>query len=190
MNETRWPVFRRIIVAFLFLFSSLSCATSPPLLSTRPIRVESTWFVRLDAAPSPDTIHTSQYDHPQGWAEPDIAAILGRLQLEQATGILGKHRSVEPVFSSDEVAQLTPSVQAAFGQAETNEWVSFALFQPSGTNVIITSGGLFFKDRQLHIVLANCREKIHQYAEDIELVRKNPLRSVRGLNGRLTFDPD
>jgi hypothetical protein len=158
-------------------------------LSSRPIQTASTWFVRLDASPDPDTLSLSQYDHPLDWAEPDIAAILGRLLLQQETGILGQHRSLEPVFSSDEVAQLTPTLHAAFRQAHTHEWVSFAFLEPSGTNLVVTSGGLFFRDRHLHVVLANYREKIHQYAVDIDLVRKNPLRSVRGVNGRLTFDP-
>ena len=113
----------------------------------------------------------SQYDHPVEWAEPDIAAILGRLLLQQETGILGQHRSLEPVWSSDEVAQLTPALHTAFRQAQTREWVSFAFLQPSGTNLVVTSGGFFFKDRQMHVVLANYREIIHEYAVDIELVQ-------------------
>ena len=39
------------------------------------------------------------------------------------------------------------------------------------------------------MVLANIRERLHQYAVDIDLVRKNPLRSVRELMGRLMFEP-
>ena len=189
MSSTGWPVCRRLIVASVFLFSCLSCASAPPALSTRPIQTESTWFVRLDASPDPDQVKPAQYDHPLDWAESDIAAVLGRLLVQQETGILGRHRSLEPLFSSDEVAELTTAFHAAFRQAKRQEWVSFAVLQPSGTNLIVTSGGLFFKDGHLHVVLANYRERIHQYAVDINLVRKNPLRSVRGVNGRLTFNP-
>ncbi len=145
--------------------------------------------MRLDAAPSSSAAQSARHEHPFDWAEADIAAILGRLQIEQETGVLGQHRSLEPVFSPDEVAQMTPAVHAAFQQAQPNEWVSFAFFTPSGTNLIVTSGGLYFKAGRLHVVLANYREKLHQHAVDIDLVRKNPLRSARGVNGRLKFDP-
>ena len=189
MNAIGWPVRRRLIVACLFLVLCQSC-TSPPLsLSTRPIQTKSTWFVRLDASTESDKLQESLYDHPVEWAEPDIAAILERLLLQQETGILGQHRSREPVLSSDEVAQLTPALHTAFSQVRTREWVSFAFLQPSGTNLVVISGGFFFKKRQLHVVLANYREIIHEYAVDIELVRKNPFRSLRGLNGHLRFDP-
>jgi hypothetical protein len=41
----------------------------------------------------------------------------------------------------------------------------------------------------LHIVIANAREVINQFATDIGLVQKNPMRSIWGVHGHLTFDP-
>jgi hypothetical protein len=41
----------------------------------------------------------------------------------------------------------------------------------------------------MHVVLANTREVVHQFATDIMLERKNPMRSIRGIHGHLTFDP-
>lgn len=53
----------------------------------------------------------------------------------------------------------------------------------------VTSGAFFIANRRLHEVLANTREVVHQFATDIMLVRKNPMRSIRGVHGHLTFGP-
>jgi hypothetical protein len=102
-----------LIIASVFLSSVVGCTSAPPPLTTRPIQTEDTWFVRLDAERNPDPARPG-YEHPLVWAEPDIAAILGQLLLQRETGLLGQHRSLEPVFSTDELKQLTPALHAAF----------------------------------------------------------------------------
>ena len=84
---------------------------------------------------------------------------------------------------------MTPILRAAFQQAQATEWVSFVFLYPTGTNLEVTSGAFFIVHRRLHIVIANTREVINQFATDIGLVQKNPLRSIWGVHGHLTFDP-
>ncbi|WP_173050177.1 hypothetical protein [Nitrospira sp. KM1] len=151
--------------------------------------MESTWFVQLDRSRPSESAALSAYNHPFEWTEPEMTAILTRLLLERETGILHQRRDVEPIFSEDEVSILAPVLRTAFTQATPAERVSFALLIPSDTKLAVTSGALYVKDRRLHIILANSRERLDPFAADIELVRKNPLRPVRQISGRLTFDP-
>jgi hypothetical protein len=67
--------------------------------------------------------------------------------------------------------------------------VSFVFLYPTGTNLEVTSGAFFIVNRRLHIAIANAREVINQFATDIGLVQKNPMRSIWGVHGHLTFDP-
>lgn len=84
---------------------------------------------------------------------------------------------------------MTPILRTAFQQAQGSEWMSFAFLYPTGTNLEVTSGAFFIANRRLHMVIANAREVINQFATDIGLVRKNPMRSIWGVHGHLTFDP-
>jgi hypothetical protein len=60
---------------------------------------------------------------------------------------------------------------------------------PTGTNLEVTSGAFFIVNRRLHVVSANAREVVNQFATDVGFVRKNPMRSIWGVHGHLTFDP-
>ena len=84
---------------------------------------------------------------------------------------------------------MTPILRTAFQQAQATEWVSFVFLYPTGTNLEVTSGAFFIVHRRLHIAIANVREVINQFATDIGLLQKNPLRSIWGVHGHLTFDP-
>jgi len=44
-------------------------------------------------------------------------------------------------------------------------------------------------NRRLHVVIANAREVVNQFATDVGFVRKNPMRSIWGVHGHLMFDP-
>jgi hypothetical protein len=104
-------------------------------------------------------------------------------------GLLDPKRPPTSVFSAEEIARLAPPLRTAFQRAQASEWISFLFSYPTGTNLEITSGAFFIKDRRLHVVIANTREVVQQFSKDIELVRVNPLRSIRGMHGYLTFDP-
>lgn len=189
MDPNQWHLrIRYILAGALCMLLHIPGCSSAPLVS-RPVQTESTWFVRLDSYQEPEKARALQYDHPVEWNESDLAAILSRLLVQPEMGLLDRKRPPVPVFSAEEIARLTPSLRAAFQQVQASEWVSFMFSYPTGTNLEVTSGAFFVTNRRLHVVLANTREVVHQFGTDVGLVRKNPLRSIQGLHGHLTFDP-
>jgi len=173
--------------ALFVLLYILGCSSAP--LVTRPVQTESTWFVRLDSYQEPEKTRALQYDHPAEWNEPELATILSRLLVQPEMGLLDRKRPPTPVFSAEEIIRLAPVLRTAFHEVQASEWVSFMFSYPTGTNLEVTSGAFFITNRRLHVVLANTREVVHQVATDVGLVRNNPLRSIHGLPGHLTFDP-
>jgi len=171
----------------LMLIPMVGCSSAP--LVTRPIHTEPTWFVRLDTYQESEKSKALQYDHPAEWNEPELATILSRLLVQPEMGLLDRKRPPVPVFTAEEISRMTPILHTAFQQAQAAEWISFAFLYPTGTNLEVTSGAFFIEHRRLHVVIANAREVVNQFATDIGLVQRNPLRSIWGVHGHLTFDP-
>lgn len=169
------------------LLHFVGCSSAP--LVMRPIHTEPTWFVRLDTYQESEKSKALQYDHPAEWNELELATILSRVLVQPEMGLLDRKRPPVPVFTAEEISRMTPVLRTAFQQAQATEWVSFVFLYPTGTNLDVTSGAFFIVNRRLHIVIANTREVINQFATDIGLVRKNPMRSMWGVHGHLTFDP-
>jgi hypothetical protein len=143
----------------------------------------------LDTYQESEQSKALQYDHPAEWNDLELATILSRLLVQPERGLLDRTRPPVPVFTAEEISRMTPILRAAFRQAQATEWVSFVFLYPTGTNLEVTSGAFFIMHRRLHVVIANDREVINQFATDIGLVRKNPMQSMRGVHGHLTFDP-
>jgi hypothetical protein len=171
----------------LVLLQIVGCSSAQ--LVTRPVHTEPTWFVRLDTYQESEKSKALQYDHPAEWNELELATILSRLLVQPERGLLDRTLPPVPVFSAEEISRMTPILRTAFQQAQATEWVSFVFLYPAGTNFDVTSGAFFIVNRRLHVVIANNREVINQFATDIGLVRKNPMRSMQGVHGHLTFDP-
>lgn len=178
----------RLLAGGLLVLHSLAGCSSAPLV-TRSIHTEPTWFVRLDTYQESEKSKALQYDHPAEWSDLELATILSRLLVQPEMGLLDRKRPPVPVFTAEEISQMTPMLRTAFQQAQGSEWISFAFLYPTGTNLEVTSGAFFIANRRLHVVIANAREVINQFAPDIGLVRKNPMRSIWGVHGHLTFDP-
>jgi hypothetical protein len=177
-----------LLAGGLFMLIPMAGCSSAPLV-TRPIHTEPTWFVQLDTYQESEKSKALQYDHPAEWNEPELATILSRLLVQPEMGLLNSKRPPVPVFTAEEVSRMTPILRTAFQQAQGSEWMSFAFLYPTGTNLEVTSGAFFIANRRLHVVIANVREIVHQFATDVGLVRKNPMRSIWGVHGYLTFDP-
>jgi len=129
------------------------------------------------------------HDHPAAWSTDDMTAILSRLFLQERTGLLEQKMIPQPVFLPDEISQLVPKIQAAFRMAKPSEWVVFYSERSTGVAAEITSGGLFLKERQLHIVIANHGSWMYSVKDTGEEVRANPMRSEGGKGIALSFDP-
>ena len=187
VRQRRFRIGCLLTGGLLVLLHVVGCSSAP--LVTRPIHTEPTWFVRLDTYQESEKSKALQYDHPAEWNEPELATILSRLLVQPEMGLLDRKRPPVPVFTAEEVSRMTPILRTAFQQAQGSEWMSFAFLYPTGTNLEVTSGAFFIVNRRLHVVIANAREVVNQFATDIGLVRKNPMRSIWGVHGHLTFDP-
>jgi hypothetical protein len=171
----------------LVLLHLVGCSSAQ--LVTRPIHTEPTLFVQLDTYQESEKSKALQYDHPAEWNEAELATILSRLLVQPEMGLLNRRHPPVPVFTAEEVSRIAPILRTAFQQAQGSEWMSFAFLSPTGTNLEVTSGAFFIVNRQLPVVIANAREVVNQFATDIGFIRKNPMRSIWGVNGHLTFDP-
>jgi hypothetical protein len=187
VRQRRFRIGALLAGGLLVLLHFMGCSSAP--LVTRPIHTEPTWFVRLDTYQESEQSKALQYDHPAEWNELELATILSRLLVQPEMGLLDRKRPPVPVFTVEDISRMTPILRTAFQQAQATEWVSFMFLYPTGTNLEVTSGAFFIGNRRLHVVIANAREVTNQLSTDIELVRKNPMRSIRGVHGHLTFDP-
>lgn len=170
-----------------FLLACLGCAG--PSLATRVVHSEPSWFVRLDTYADPIKAAALHYDHPAEWTEAELNAILGRLHLQELVGLLEQKPAPRAVFSSEEISQLAPMLKQAFHMARPSEWIVFYLARSTGAAQGITSGGFFLEGRQFHVIVANHRELASPGPEGADAAQANPVRSLRGAGGTLTFDP-
>lgn len=172
----------------LFLGAVIFCVgCAGPTLSSRIVQEESTWFVRLDSygtagAPS------FHYDHPATLTEQEMVAILSRMLLEDRGGLMDSAQPPRPVFSTEEIGFLAPAIRESFLRATPREWISFFIAGPSAAGLVATSGGMFLDHSQLHLVVANHRTVLEKGSDELAAVRENPIHSVRGSGGALTFE--
>jgi hypothetical protein len=173
----------------------LGCAG--PSFTSREVRTEPTWFVHLETFVEAGKAAAVRYDHPADWAVSDIHAIVSRLLLQERVGLFDTKPAPRAVFSPDEASRLAPALAEAFRQARPMEWVAFYIERPGGVPAStrggvrqeVTSGGMFLQDRRLHVIVANHREGMMPGPEGTDAIRANPIRSLRGTGGALTFDP-
>ena len=176
----------RSLALFLWVMVLIAgCAGTT--VTSRVIQEDSSWFVRLDSY-ALGGVSSRGYDHPATWAEPELAAILGRMLLEDRVGLMDSPQPPRPVFSQEELTVLVPAIRDSFQRATPQEWLSFFSSGSRGTDLAVTSGGIFLADSQLHLVLANHRAVLAKGSDDLAAVRENPFHSVRGSGGTLTFE--
>jgi len=178
---------RRSLFAWAVVLGCLGCAG--PSFTSRDVRSEPTWFVRLETFAEAGKAAAVRYDHPADWAESDVHAIVSRLLLQERVGLFDTKPAPRAVFSPDEAHRLAPALAEAFRQARPVEWVAFYFERPAGEQPEVTSGGMFLQDGRLHVIVANHREGMKPGPDGTDAVRASPIRSVRGAGGALTFDP-
>jgi hypothetical protein len=177
---------RNALPASALVLLCAGCAA--PSLITRPIHSEQDLVVRLDSYADPGKAGDLRYDHPATWTEFDLRAILEGLLVQEHGGLLDSSRPTRAVFPSGSIGRLTPYMLEAFRTAKVSEWVAFYVAVPAGAGREATSGALFIAGARLHVVIANDRERIPAGLEAADPIRANPLRSLHGTKGSLTFD--
>ena len=174
----------RILLLTMLLWC-IGCAG--PALTSRVIQEETSWFVRLDSYQDPGN-SSLRYEHPATWTAEELLAILSQLLLEERGGLMDSARPPHSVFSAEEVSLLVPAIRDSFRMAKPSEWVAFSISTPSNSGLAVTSGGMFLADSRLHVIVANHRALVPQNSENLASVRANPLHSIRGSGGILTFE--
>ena len=177
----------RVIISSAVVLACLGCAG--PAFTTRTIQRESSWFVGLLSYAEPAKAAVVHHDHPADWSEQDLHEVLGRVLLQEHIGLLDPARPPRAVFSQEDTAPLVPALRSAFREARPSEWIVFFLARPSGDGQEITSGGFSLMDKRLHVIIANYHEQVLPGSESAEAIHANPIRSIRGTGGSLTFDP-
>ena len=177
----------KLMVSWTVVLACLGCAG--PSFTSRMVRSEPSWSVRLDTYLDPSKAAEVHHDHPADWSASELHAILSRLLLQERVGLLDPARPPHEVFSADEIAQLVPGLREAFRSARPSEWIVFSIARSADAAQEITSGGFFLLDKRLHVVVANYRERVLPGSEGAVAIGADPIRSLRGTGGSLTFDP-
>ncbi len=117
-----------------------------------------------------------------------MTAVLSRLLLEDRVGLMDSPKPPRPVFTPEEILHLSQFFTSALADASPTEWVSFLINEPIGTDLLMTSGGLFQTRERLHIVLANHRTRVQTGSEEAAKIEAHPFYTLRGPGGTLTFE--
>lgn len=147
--------------SFLLLLSLSACAI--PQVPYRTVYEDPVNYVRLelDETVLPEW-PPGHHSHPKVFTADQIRRILNGLLVQDHRIWLQKwiqgDAPLVPVFREEEIALLAPQVAEAFASAKYNERITFYLSEPqTSVKRIITSGGMYLRGSELHILLGNWR---------------------------------
>ena len=158
-------------------------------ITSRAAIGEATWFVRLDTFADSRSTADLRFEHPSQLSEAELTAVLNRVQVQERAGLLERKPFPQPLFSPNEIRRMMPSLQKTLRTAKPTEWAVFYSALPGGMGQEVTSGGIFVKGNQLHVVVANHHERIPAGSDSLAAIRANPLTPWGGKGVTLSFDP-
>lgn len=179
----------------LSAFAAVACVPGP--FTTTTLYETPHAFVRLEVDPSAE--QDRAFTHPLSIRPEQLAAVLHgvtidepatRLPIYDDTSIPRHHRA----FDDNVIAFLSPLLSLGLERATPEEVITFYLSKdrPGGRREV-TSGGLFVRGDDLHLVLANYRSPTDYMADfgaaDMADDRRTPMRSLAPQQGRLGFEP-
>jgi hypothetical protein len=95
-----------------------------------------------------------------------------------------------PVFTEEELALLSSQLVDGLAQAQYNERVTFYLSQPlTFMRRIVTSGGIYVRGNELHLLLGNWRIIYGVPAYGMIYDRRYPMRPTAAKGFNLFFEP-
>ena len=179
----------KAIITAILLVWTVGCAN--PGFIIQPVEDEPSLLVGLARAPESSSEPETRYDHPVEWSNADLQAILKRLVIQEGSGLLDSSRGLQTVFSPEDLTHLIPAFQKTFNIARPSDWIVFAVWGSSEKTqgLQVTSGGMYLQDQQLHILLANHRERVSSEEEGIQAIHKNPFHALRDVKRSLLFYP-
>ena len=148
-------------------------------------------LVGLASSPHGASEAETRHDHPVEWTTGDLQAVLKRLAIQEGSGLMDSSRRQQEVFSQEDLTHLIPALQQTFKIARPSDWIVFAVWGSSEKTqgLEVTSGGIFLQDQELHILLANHRERVSSEEDGIQAIRKNPFHALREVKRSLLFYP-
>ncbi len=179
-----------VVLGIIFLGG---CAA--PQLFSYIIYEDPTSFVRLDSSPSaqvdqPETL----FSHPVSVTKDQLTRIFeGLLVQEHRSSVVlwfMDEAEVTPAFTAKEVAFLVEHIGSALRQAVSEEVIKFYMSTPlNSTNREITSGSVFVKEQQFHVMLSNYRMMYSIPPYGIVYDRRHPTYSIAPRTVDLLFHP-
>lgn len=171
----------------------LGCAI--PYVPSRTIYEDPVNYVRveIDDAVLPEW-PPGHHRHPIVITAEQMASILRGMSVQDdriwfQTWIQGE-APLLPAFTDDEVTLLAPRIAEAFAAAKYNERVTFYLSQPqTSVKRVITTGGLYVHDRELHIILGNWQTVYGIPTYGMIYDRRYPMRPTAAKGFNLVFEP-
>ncbi|MBC7838780.1 MAG: hypothetical protein H7Y39_09105 [Nitrospiraceae bacterium] len=191
---------RLICLVFLaFVGAELIGACSPRQFTTVTIYENPTAYVRLEFDRT--VKKGAEHSHPISLTPQQIAAVLDGVRvIEPITLIRGDILQrdpippIHPAFPDKDIRFLAPLLALAFSKATSEEVVTF--YQTRNVSAItreVTSGGVFVRGNELHLILANYRSPTHYMADagvsDTQDDRLTPMQSLAPQSVRLDFEP-
>ena len=179
----------KAIIAAILLVWTVGCAN--PGFIIQPVEDEPSLLVGLASSPDDSSEDETRHDHPVEWTTGDLQAILKRLVIQEGSGLLDSSRRPQAVFSQEDLTHLIPALQQTFNIARPSDWIVFAVWGSSEQTqgLEVTSGGMYLQDQQLHILLANHRERVSSEEDGIQAIRENPFHALRDVKRSLMFYP-
>jgi hypothetical protein len=96
----------------------------------------------------------------------------------------------QPAFQDQEIVLLSTHLSEALAQARPNERVTFYLSEPqASTKRVVTSGGLYMKDSELHLILGNWQIVYGIPTYGMIYDRRYPMRPTAAKGFDLFFQP-
>lgn len=179
----------------LWLLALMGCA--PSQFTTLTIYESPQSFVRLEI--DRDRDQDTGHRHPADISPELMGTVLNGLIFEEPMAKLPFYDDLSqprrhPALTASEVTLFAPLLATALKKAGPDEIVTFYhATARSTTQRLVTSGGIFVEQDQLHIVLANYRSPTNFSADsgvvDTTDERLTPLRALAPQRGRLAFDP-
>jgi hypothetical protein len=144
-----------LLLTGALLFADIGCSVAPAPI---PIHSGPGLFVEIvyDS-------HTGRgHSHPASVLPDDLAVILQGVQLRGRDvvggfGLFGDDHGT-PALTARDVTTLSPHLSKGLARASSRDVVTFYLLHRDAQGgPLITSGGIFVRDRHLYVILANAR---------------------------------
>jgi hypothetical protein len=181
------------LLVVLFLLGA--CAI--PQVPSRIVYEDPVNYVRLERDPTvlPEW-PPGHHAHPAIMSPEVLRTILSGMRVREHRVRLQEWFQGEaplvPAFRDDEVRLLSVQISEALARAEYNERVTFYLSQPqTSAKRMITSGGLYVRDHELHMLLGNWQIVYGIPTYGMIYDRRYPMRPTAAKGFDLYFDqPD